>query len=198
MTTGQFAAYLQDLSPDEMAKAAILESWQRCAAARLSRNGPVRLHRVGDIELAERLRGSSALVAAARAELEALVRELPGSTNAAYVTDRDGIVLGSVGPAAELERFGLLPGFDWSEARMGTNGAGTCLATRRPIVIAGPHHYLTAFEDCTCTAAPVRGPDRRILGAIDVSSSVADAPPHRIERVVAAAERIEARLAGLG
>lgn len=55
-------------------------------------------------------------------------------------------------------------------------------------------HFVRAFENCTCTAAPVRGPDGRVAGALDVSSTVVDAYPGRLDYVIAMAERIEREL----
>jgi transcriptional regulator of acetoin/glycerol metabolism len=62
------------------------------------------------------------------------------------------------------------------------------------MVVAGREHLLTAFQDCTCTAAPIHAADGRVAGALDVSSSVADARAHRIGLVTEVALEIEAAL----
>ncbi len=192
----QLLLHLEALPLEHPARATIVESWERCAAARIARDGAVEFRQVDGFELTRRLRQSAALVRVARPLLEQLVEELPGSTNVAYLTDADGIVLDSVGPAAQLREWGLLPGFDWSEETMGTNGAGTCLVVRRPVVVAGPEHFMDVFDDCTCTAAPIRGPARTLVGALDVSSRVMDAGADRIQLVAVAAEQIGQRLQG--
>jgi transcriptional regulator of acetoin/glycerol metabolism len=67
-----------------------------------------------------------------------------------YYADRDGIVLWSKGTSPEaMEQAGLLPGYDWSEATMGTNGAGTAVATDHPVVIVGDEHYSSAWHGFT-------------------------------------------------
>jgi transcriptional regulator of acetoin/glycerol metabolism len=173
-------------------RAAILESWRRSEAARLDRHAPPKFTRVTDLR--ERLEKCAALVDVARPRLGELLRTLPGTTNVAYVTDPDGIVLFSAGPTDQLAQFGLTPGYDWSEKAMGTNGVGTALALRTAIAVVGPEHFMDAFANATCTGAPVFGPDRSLAGAIDVSSSVQDAPPDRLSAVIAVALDIERTL----
>jgi transcriptional regulator of acetoin/glycerol metabolism len=184
--------FVEALAIAHPARWTIIASWDRCA--RLSPHAAPAFHRVSDQELTDRLARASRLVEAALPRIRQLVREVPGGSAVAYVTDAQGIVLASVGDDARLKRWSLLPGYDWSEARMGTNGAGTCLVTGRPTVVAGNEHYITAFQDCTCTAVPIRGPDERIAGALDVSSPVGDPRGHRIAQVTAAALEIEAQL----
>jgi transcriptional regulator of acetoin/glycerol metabolism len=186
------ARFIEALPPEHPARWAIVASWNRCS--HLSPGAEPPFHRVSEAELRDRLERNGALVEAAVPRLAWLVRQLPGHSNVAYVTDADGIVLASEGSAEQLRLFCLLPGYDWSEARMGTNGAGTCLAAGRPMVVAGREHFLTAFQNCTCTAAPIRGPAGRLMGALDVSSSVADARAHRIGVVTEAALEIEGAL----
>lgn len=171
----------------------IVQSWARSAAAGLARNASARFRSVGALELERRRRAAAALLRAARPVLERIRAELGGSV-VAYLTDADGIVLDSVGDLAQITVFALYPGYDWSEKAMGTNGAGTALASGRPVAVVGDEHFVRAFENCTCTAAPVRAPDGRVAGALDVSSTVADAYPGRLDYVIAMAERIEREL----
>lgn len=186
------ARFIEALPPEHPARWAIVASWNRCS--HLSPGDAPAFHRVEDDELHARLERCKPLVEAAAPRLGWLLRQLPGTTNVAYVTDCDGVVLASDGNPEQLRLFRLLPGYDWSERRMGTNGAGTCLAVGRPMVVAGREHLLTAFQDCTCTAAPIHGPDGRLAGALDVSSRVADARVHRIGLVTEVALEIEGAL----
>jgi transcriptional regulator of acetoin/glycerol metabolism len=188
----QWQERLRQLPYSEPARYAIVESWQRSAAAGLAREGRPRFRQVTD--LSARLERCAGLVEVARPRLSRLLKSLPGTTNVVYLTDPDGIVLFSAGDPRQLAQFGLTPGYDWSEKAMGTNGVGTALASRAPVAIVGSAHFMEAFADCTCTGAPVMGPDRSLAGAIDVSSSVADAAPERLSQVIAVALEIEAEL----
>jgi len=186
------ARFTDAVPPPPPARWAIIASWDRCSHLSPSRRPAYQ--RVSEEELAARLSRRDALVSAARPHLEALLRSLPGSSNVAYVTDEEGVLLASSGDAGHLQRFCLLPGYDRSERCLGTNGAGTCLVAARPMVVAGAEHLISAFKECTCTAAPIRGIDGAIVGALDVSSSVEDARAHRIAQVTEAALEIEGTL----
>jgi transcriptional regulator of acetoin/glycerol metabolism len=145
-------------------------------------------------DLADRLEKNKAFIDSASRHVPSLMKRLSGSTNVAYITDVEGIVLWSMGDPEQIKLFGLSPGHDWSERAMGTNGAGTSLQTLRPIVVVGNEHYQTAFHNCTCTAAPVWLPSGELMGAVDVSSSVEDANYRRIEKVVEMAHAIASDL----
>ena len=188
----QWERYQRSLAHSQPARYAIVESWRRSEAAGLDPQATPKFRRVTD--LPERLQRCAELVEVARPRLHRLLAELPGNTNAAYVTDPDGIVLFSVGDPRQLAQFGLTPGYDWSERAMGTNGAGTALALRAPVAVVGREHFSEAFADSTCTGAPVFGHDRSLIGALDVSSSVQDARPERLSQAIALALEIEAEV----
>ncbi len=150
----------------------IVASWERSAAAGVERDGPLRLHRLADDETRARLDASAGWLAIAETHLHWLSTSLSGIPHVAYVTDRDGVVLCSLGDRQIADAYGLHPGFDWSEARMGTNGAGTALAARCPVAVVGPEHFIGVFADCICTGAPIFDADGELLGAVDVSTAM--------------------------
>jgi transcriptional regulator of acetoin/glycerol metabolism len=188
----QATRLVQARPPEHPARWVIVASWDRCA--HLSPHAAPEPRRVDDADLRARLARNAALVEAAAPRLEGLLRALRGKSNVAYVTDADGIVLASRGDARELERLGLLAGYDRSEARLGTNGAGTCLVAGRPVLVAGREHFAAAFHDRACAAAPIRAAGRRIVGALDVAGAAGHARDDRMARVTEVAREIEAAL----
>jgi transcriptional regulator of acetoin/glycerol metabolism len=93
------------------------------------------------------------------------------------LTDEDGIVLDrrcADGDTSTFDRWGLAVGADWSEAREGTNGIGTCLAEKRRVVIHRDEHFLARNIGMSCLDAPIFGTDGQLLAALDVSSARAD------------------------
>ncbi|MCR8547562.1 GAF domain-containing protein [Salipiger sp. P9] len=93
------------------------------------------------------------------------------------LTDSDGLVLDQRcgdADAAVFRDWGLWPGADWSEAREGTNGIGTCLAEQRRVTIHRDDHFFARNIGMSCMDAPIFGPDGAIVGALDVSSARAD------------------------
>lgn len=173
----------------------ILRSWTRSHAAGLDPSAPqLRVPRIPHRELRRLLAENRRLIEAARPHLHALSRDTP-VPHVAYIACVEGIVLHSTGDdEAQMEALGLLPGFDWSEATMGTNGAGTAIVEARPVTILGQDHYLEPLKGFLCTAAPLRDHDGRVIGAVDLSTSVDDGRPEILLRIIHAAAAIEADL----
>jgi transcriptional regulator of acetoin/glycerol metabolism len=194
LTVKSASRFVQRLPEEHPARWAIVESWERCRAARLRAQGAPLFHRVEESELTARLERCQLLVEQTRPRLERLMRQLPGASNVGCLADADGVILLILGKPEKARRFGLVPGSIWTEALMGTNGAGTALAAGRPTIVGGKEHFMEAFHDRTCTAAPIRGPDGALVGALDVSSTVADAREQRIGQVTEVALQIEEAL----
>lgn len=177
----QWKRYLDGLPTDSNLRPVILASWQRSHGAGVDpQPQEVRFRRVADDDLHNRLAACAELVAVATPHLEWATAFLQALSHVVYLTDRDGIVLRSWGHRSLIDNFGLAPGFDWSERAMGTNGAGTALATNQPVAVIGPEHFTQPIHDCTCTAAPIHGPGGEVIGAIDISTSVAEGSPERV------------------
>ncbi|MFW6053674.1 MAG: ATP-binding protein, partial [Persicimonas sp.] len=151
---------------------------------------------VDDDELERRREENRALVEIAKPHLDWLSVVLRDVDHGIYVTDRDGVILCSVANSDELrERYGLEPGYDWSESTMGTNGAGTALAAGQPVAIVGPEHFSQNLQRGICTASPIHNSDGEIIGAIDISVGMVEGTPSRLAIAVRSAEMIESQLA---
>jgi PAS domain S-box-containing protein len=177
----EWKRYLDGVPPHGHLRPVILASWQRSQLVGVDpqpREVPFR--RVADDDLQQRLAGGAELIAVATPHLEWTTAFLHAVPHVVYLTDRDGIVLRSWGDRSLIDNFGLAPGYDWSERAMGTNGAGTALATNQPVAVVGPEHFLHPFHDCTCTAAPIHGPGGAVIGAIDISTGVAEGSPEQV------------------
>ncbi len=174
----------------------IAESWLRSRAAGVPTTADeVKFHRVDDDELQRRQQASSDLIQVARPRLRWLSGWLAGVPHNVYLVDRDGIVLFSAGNDDNADAFRLMPGYDWSEQTMGTNGAGTAIAADRPVAVFGPEHISEPFRGFTCMGAPVHDPEGRVCGAIDVSTSAEDASEDRLAVMAYIAFAIDAELA---
>lgn len=89
----------------------------------------------------------------------------------------DGIPLERIGNPTEDRDFaeaGLWTGTNWSEAAAGTNGIGTCIAERRPVLIHRNQHFLSVNTTLTCASAPVHDADGEIVAVLDVSNARLD------------------------
>lgn len=185
--------FVQGLPSRHHLRETIVQSWDRSKSAGVvAETDETPFQRIPADELARRRRAHRPLIEAADRHLgwlSATVNDLP---HVAYLVCRDGIVLHAVSSEPRLlEEWGLEPGHVWSEEAMGTNGAGTALASGSVAAVIGPEHYIRTVQGCTCLAAPVRDDTGEIVGAIDLSTSFAGWRPHRLVFVAYAAAMIE-------
>ena len=189
----QFAAHLRLSPPSLPLPLCIRASWERCTGYGVSRalDGQIHLRRVSDPELEERLRDNRDLIDAATPLMTAFSSDRDAIQHVVYLTDKDGIVLLSRGNHQVMLAYGLCPGFDWSEKTMGTNGAGTALATDAAVAVIGPDHYQLPFREATCLGAPIHSGTGDLIGAVDFSTHVGDVDVSQLVDVVTLSKAIE-------
>jgi transcriptional regulator of acetoin/glycerol metabolism len=176
----------------------VLSSWIRCI--RDYGIDPGRPYEVEVVE-AEQLRtlqGTMAeLLNTAKVEMSNLHHQLAGSGFAILLTDPNGIVLHALGDGDFMRlsaRNGIVPGAVWTEKARGTNGMGTCLFEKRPLVIHREEHLLRCNVELTCSAAPVFDPHGKLLGVLDASAHAHLARQHTLALVSMSAQTIENRV----
>ena len=146
----------------------ILESWRRSYAAGVAPHTEALAMRcVTAAELERRTGASAALVALAKPHLEWLTTTQGGEAHVAAIVDREGVVLWSTGTASLAETLAT-PGFDHSEGALGTNGAGSALATGIATGVEASEHFMTALHGLTSAAAPLHAACGEIIGAIEL------------------------------
>src|SRR5436309_3188191 len=137
------------------------------------------------------------LVSFADVEMANLYQQLAGSGYSIILTDRDGVLLSYYGDPSfkrAASRTGLLPGAAWSERHGGTNGMGTCLLERAPVIVHREQHFLTRNTGLTCCAAPVFDPRGELVAVLDASGESDRAQQHTLVLVNMSAQMIENRL----
>jgi len=156
----------------------IARSWLRCLEDyHLDPSviaAPVVLEHGRLLESRERLRQ---VLKIADNEMNSLHQQLSGAGHAVLLTDARGVILNCVTAPSErriFERAGLWLGADWSEAREGTNGIGTCLVERQALTIHQNEHFRGRHTGLTCSASPVFDPHGELLAVLDVSSARPD------------------------
>ena len=77
-----------------------------------------------------------------------------------------------------MDRARAAEGFDFSEDSVGTNGIGTVLVERKPVLVRGPEHYNELLEDLTCAGTPIFEPyTGRLVGSFSLACAVGDVNP---------------------
>lgn len=123
---------------------------------------------------------------------------LSGAEAILLLTDRDGVILDTVGDTSTLDkanRINLRVGGIWSEEASGTNGIGTAIWAGQPVFVHGEEHFCEGMKAWSCACAPIRDPiDRTIIGAINLSGLTTIFQKHNAAFAATAAREIEIAL----
>ena len=151
----------------------VAASWQRCLKDYgLRPDGQHEAPRVARGVLTDRLEANNRLLGIARMEMNSFYAQIGNSHNALVLTDAQGLVLEQICDPLQTREFeaqGLAPGFIWDERHTGTNGPGTCLQEQRAITVYRDEHFFSNFGDLSCSAAPIWGPDGKLMAVLDAS-----------------------------
>ncbi len=128
---------------------------------------------VEDGRLREHREAIEDLLRNARFGVEALYRQVAGLGYVLLLTDNDGITVDYIGDEATtdyLREAGLYLGADWNEARAGTNGTGTCIATGEALTVHQTDHFDAMHIPLSCTVAPIFDPTGNLSAVLDISA----------------------------
>ena len=175
----------------------ITRSWRRCLDDyRLdpaSTQNPVVLDRAELIERQERM---ADVLSIAKIEMSNLYQQLAGSGYAIMLTDVDGVLLNYFGDPEfthTASKTGLMLGAVWSEQYQGTNGMGTCLLEKKPLIVHHREHFLARNIGLTCSASPIFDHSGKLLAVLDASGESRLAQQHTLVLVNMSAQMIENR-----
>ncbi|MCQ8278158.1 GAF domain-containing protein [Acetobacteraceae bacterium KSS8] len=186
-------------SPGHAAMSEIAASWRRSALHhRIDPAATVARDIVEQNRLADLRALNGFLLSVAGPVLDHLFRAVGRSGCGIVLSDAQGTILDQrIGPS-DREVFassGLVPGANWAEAREGTNGIGTCLYEKKPVIVFRHQHFAARNIGLSCVDAPIYDPLGRLAGAIDVSTCRTDHGPETVEMIAAlvadCAHRIE-------
>jgi PAS domain S-box-containing protein len=179
------------------AKDYVERGFGRCAGYGID-PGQVYSRRIlGGAELERRLAARRELIVTAEPFIAQLYDFVKDSGFFSMLTDEDGCILsviGDEGILGEATALRMVPGAFMDEANIGTNAMGTSIAEGRPVQISGEEHFIRAYHRWTCSGAPIRDPDGRIIGSLDLTGNIADVHLHTLGMVVAAVHAIEKTL----
>ena len=176
----------------------ITRSWKRCLDDyRLDPAKPQDPVVVDRSELLERQERIAEVLSIAKIEMANLYQQLAGSGYAIMLTDVDGVLLNYFGDPEfthTASKTGLMMGAVWSEQYQGTNGMGTCLLEKKPLIIHHREHFLARNIGLTCSAAPIFDHEGKLLAVLDASGESRLAQQHTLVLVNMSAQMIENRV----
>ncbi|WP_417688104.1 GAF domain-containing protein [Roseibium sp.] len=136
-----------------------------------ARRSPTRRLSGPELDRAREKNGN--LLEVARPSLERLYQTAGTAGCCVVLTDAEGVILQANSTAADRHHFaewGLAEGAIWNEANEGTNGIGTCIAEKRPVVIFQNEHFRAQNIAMSCMGAPIYDPSGEIIAVLDVSN----------------------------
>ena len=183
------------LNPD--IRSFIYDSWKRSKAYNVS---PLKVK--DKLLSAESIRRTQkenrVLIRVAHSYIQHLYSFIKGTNFVLALADAKGFVIDLVGDDTMIQtrtkKSGLRIGCCRSEEYAGTNGIGTCLTLGKPIQIWGYEHYIEPHHGYVCSAAPIRDPNGKVIGCLDVVGPIGLPHNHTLAMVSASADAIEKEL----
>lgn len=148
-------------------------------------------------ELQKRFTSNRNLILTATPYMEKLTNFVRGSNFFALLTDGEGCILNAIGDEEILSQafsMKMVPGALMNEENIGTNAMGMVVQTNSPIQISGKEHYVTAYHKWTCSAAPIKDKQGKLIGVLNLTGYIEHVHPHTLGMVIAASNAIEEML----
>lgn len=158
----------------------IERSWRRCIDSGQRPDERLVFDAVSAARARDTREANRRLAAAARPVLERLAQALAQTRYFAILTDADGVVVDAHGAIDRSDPRAMLitrVGTDLSEARVGTTAIGAALIEQQPVWLHRGEHFFADTASYSCAGAPLRGPDGRSAGMLDLTGiDVAERP----------------------
>jgi AraC-like DNA-binding protein len=137
----------------------------------------------------------------AQEEIDRLYAIVRTQSYVVLLCNSDGVAIhhrGDESKDQEFKQWGIWLGGVWSEQVEGTNGIGTCIMDRRPVLVHCAEHFRSRHTRLSCAGAPIFDPHGDLLGVLDVSKahqrSDDQSFPLLLQTVIVSARAIEERI----
>lgn len=159
--------------PSGVLRSEIEDSWLRSVNAGLNCDAPLDLENLSKDGIDDLRDKNRRLIEAAHPEIKQLVEYFRADGGLVMLTDESATILKIKGETRHLDsntRYALAPGAHWGEELRGTNGPGTAVVNRSPLMIRGNEHFLDSIGYLSCCSAPISDPKGELLGVLDLTS----------------------------
>ncbi|WP_417226957.1 sigma-54-dependent Fis family transcriptional regulator [Amphritea sp.] len=159
--------------PSGVLRSEIEDSWLRSVNAGLNCDAPLDLENLSKDGIDDLRDKNRRLIEAAHPEIKQLVEYFRSDGGLVMLTDESATILKVKGETRHLDsstRYALAPGANWGEELRGTNGPGTAVVNRSPLMIRGNEHFLDSIGYLSCCSAPISDPKGELLGVLDLTS----------------------------
>lgn len=152
---------------------------------------------ISGIELQDILYKNNELIQAATPFMNHLYNFVKKSEFFATLCDGEGCILNILGNEkilSEALKLKMIKGAYMDELHIGTNAMSLAISEKAPIQISGEEHFIEAYHRWTCSAAPIKDINGKVIGVINLTGYTGNAHPHTLGMVVAATDAIETML----
>jgi signal transduction histidine kinase len=149
----------------------VVEAWLRSRAYTIDAHN-VRRQQPDAARLGQAQVRSRDLLEAAEPSMRLVDDILAAEPHMVILTDADGLCLRLMAPRAQIladPAGNTFEGASWHERDVGSNGIGSALATKQPLVIMGPQHFADDYLHWTCMGVPLRSAGGELLGVLNLS-----------------------------
>ena len=181
---------------------AIDDSWRRCLRdLHVDPTSSSVPHLLTERELRISREPLHSFLLQAQEEIDRLYAIVRPQSYVVLLCNSDGVAIHHRGDESkdhEFKQWGIWLGGVWSEGVEGTNGIGTCITDRRPVLVHCTEHFRSRHTRLSCAGAPIFDPQGGLLAVLDVSKvqqQSDDQPfPLLLQTVVVSARAIEERI----
>lgn len=180
----------------------VFDSWRRCIADYhvdpKSRTSP---NIITQSELSVCREPVADLIVHAREEIDRLYAIVRQEEYVVLLCNSEGVAIQHRGDESKAEEFkqrGIWLGGVWSENVEGTNGIGTAIIEKRPVLVHCGQHFRTRHTNLSCASAPIFDASGELVAVLDASrvDSEGQDQKHRLAlaAITASARAVEERL----
>ena len=178
------------------------DSWRRCLRDfRVDPKSSSVPHLLTERELRISREPLHSFLLQAQEEIDRLYAIVRPQSYVVLLCNSDGVAIhhrGDESKEHEFKQWGIWLGGVWSEQVEGTNGIGTCITDRRPVLVHCAEHFRSRHTRLSCAGAPIFDPQGGLLAVLDVSKlhqqSDDQSFPLLLQTVIVSARAIEERI----
>jgi sigma-54 dependent transcriptional regulator, acetoin dehydrogenase operon transcriptional activator AcoR len=153
--------------------------------------------KLSPIALNDRLKSLEDFFAVVSSQIQALYNLVADLGFSVQIVDSDGYILDVIGDEATLialREDNCSPGYRWTEKDVGTTAISVAIARKLPIQINADEHFRQISHQYTCSACPIFGPEKDLIGIIALTGSAAAVHPHTLGMVIMTAKAVEGQM----
>jgi AraC-like DNA-binding protein len=191
-----------DAASESLQPEPIDDSWRRCLRDfRVDPKSSSVPHLLTERELRISREPLQSFLLQAQEEIDRLYAIVRPQSYVVLLCNSDGVAIhhrGDESKDQEFKQWGIWLGGVWSERVEGTNGIGTCITDRRPVLVHCAEHFRSRHTRLSCAGAPIFDPKGGLLAVLDVSKlhpqSADQSFPLLLQTVIVSARAIEERI----